>query len=440
MLLVYSHRISPRLKFSFGHLIKRILGLQVNFTTDAEVFLAHEGPKMSYTNQPIGDEFFVHSHRLLFEQGISDLDVHVQNWDETVCFFSRGEVSDLPFDIFAASFYLLSRYEEYQPHVPDAFGRFSFRSSLAFKHNFLDQPVVDIWAYKLRDALKIRFPSMVFPNRVFQVQPIIDVPLAYQYKYQGSVRTVNGILNDLIHFRFSFLYARLLVLMNFRKDPFDSFNYLINKQKKFKRRFIVTFLVGKYSTYDNNLSLNKAAFVALIKSIADYSMVGIKNSYLNLLNLAEMKSDKEHLEAVINRPIVGSRNSYNKLNLPNSYRHLIELEVHRDFSMGYHDAIGFRAGTCTPFLFYDMDFEIQTPLELHSFHVMDASLLSYRSLLDKQQRLDQLIQTVKKVNGTLVFLVHNYTFGKSDTWQGFRSLFTNFLNAEHSPTSEKNRK
>ena len=244
------------------------------------------------------------------------------------------------------------------------------------------------------------------------------------------MRTINGILNDLIQFRFNLLYTRLLVLLDFRKDPFDSYNYLINKQKQFKRRFIFTFLVGKYSTYDNNLSLNKKAFVTLIKSIADYSLVGIKNSYLNLSSLVDLKRDKERLEAVTNRPVIGSRNSYNKLNLPNSYRHLIELEIHRDFSMGYHDAIGFRAGTCTPLLFYDMDFEIQTPLELHSFHVMDASLLKYRSLLDKQQQLEVLVQTVRRVNGTLGFLFHNYTFGKSETWNGFRTLFTDFLNSE----------
>ena len=73
MLLVYSHRISPRLKFSFGHLIKRILGLQVNYTDDADLFLMHEGPKLSYTHKPLSNEFFIHCHRLLFEQGISDV-------------------------------------------------------------------------------------------------------------------------------------------------------------------------------------------------------------------------------------------------------------------------------------------------------------------------------------------------------------------------------
>ena len=50
------------------------------------------------------------------------------------------------------------------------------------------------------------------------------------------------------------------------------------------------------------------------------------------------------------------------VHLPDVPRHLVELEIQRDFTMVYRNAIGFRAGTCTPFLFYDLDFEIKTPL------------------------------------------------------------------------------
>ena len=39
-------------------------------------------------------------------------------------FFEQTENSALPFDVFAAGFYLLSRYEEYLPHIKDRFHRF----------------------------------------------------------------------------------------------------------------------------------------------------------------------------------------------------------------------------------------------------------------------------------------------------------------------------
>ena len=113
MLLVYTHKLTPRVNYTFKQICTRILGIPVSFTTKVEELIAHDSLKMSYTNQPLGNEFHVRSHRLLFEQGLSDLEINVQNWKYTKCFFSAGEKSDLPFDIFAATFYLLSRYEEY---------------------------------------------------------------------------------------------------------------------------------------------------------------------------------------------------------------------------------------------------------------------------------------------------------------------------------------
>src|SRR5690606_23743124 len=117
MLLVYTHKITPRVKYIFKHICTRVLGIEVSFTTIIEEFIAHDSLKMSYTKQPLGSEFFVKSHEILFEQGLSDVELNVHPWDTTKAFFFNGDKGALPFDIFAASFYLLSRYEEYLPHV-----------------------------------------------------------------------------------------------------------------------------------------------------------------------------------------------------------------------------------------------------------------------------------------------------------------------------------
>jgi hypothetical protein len=427
MLLVYTHKITPRLRFTFKHLCKRILGFEVGFTSKIEDFIAHDNLKMSYTKQPLSSELFVRSHSLLFEQGLSDIDIKVQPWEETKAFFSTGERSDLPFDIFAASFYLLSRYEEYLPHVKDEFGRFTAQESLAYKKRFLNQPVVDIWAYKLKALLKTRFPQFKFPDRAYRVKPVIDVPMAYYFRQKGLLRTIGGTLNDIVRFRLKQMYQRYSVLMGFKRDPYDTFKWIITKQKQHSFKFLVLFLIGDYSTYDKNINSSKKEFVSLIKSVADYCDVGLKASYFSLDNVALLKKEKLKMEAIINTELKAVRNSFSKLNLPISYRNLIELDIFNDYSMGYVDTLGFRAGTCTPFQFYDLDYEVQTPLKINPYHMLDFGLLKYKSQLDKSEHLLKLMQEVKAVNGIFVPIFHNYSFSDMERWEGFKALFTTIL-------------
>ncbi|WP_452222894.1 polysaccharide deacetylase family protein [Lacinutrix chionoecetis] len=429
MLLIYTHKITPRLRYTFKQICTRILEIPVSFTTKIEDFIAHDSLKISYTRQPLSNEIFVRSHELLFEQGISDVDIKVTDWERTKCFFPNGEQSALPFDIFAASFYLLSRYEEYLPHVKDEFGRFTAKESLAFNNGFLHQPVVDIWALKFKELLQEQFPDFHFPERSYKITPVIDVPSAYSYKLKGIMRTVGGTFRDLFRLRLKDIYKRFSVLFGFQNDPFDNFKYIINRQKQVKDKFIFFFLIGDFSTYDKNINAQKSKFISLIKQVGDYSKIGLKVSYFALDNIAILKTEKLRMEAIINQNLYASRQSYSKLNLPESYRNLVELEIPEDFTMGYINQIGFRAGTCTPFFFYDLDYEIQTPLRINSYHVLDNALLKHHSFLDKKMHLNRIIDEVKKVNGEFVPVFHNYTFGTDENWVHYKELFNIILDS-----------
>ncbi|MCC1484716.1 polysaccharide deacetylase family protein [Winogradskyella immobilis] len=429
MLLVYTHKITPRLRYTFKHICKRILNIDVDFTSKVEDFIAHNSLKMSYTKQPLSNEVFVKSHELLFEQGLSDIDVNVQKWDDTKGFFTTGDRSNLPFDIFAASFYLLSRYEEYLPHVKDDYGRFLSSESIAKKHNFLQQPIVDIWAYKLQEVLKIRFPDFEFPKRKYNVQPVIDVPSAFYFKQKGLLRTIGGFFADVFRLRFKQLYQRTSVLSGFKRDPYDTFKWIINRQKTCNYKFTVFFLIGNYSTYDKNISVNKKQFVSLIKSVGDYCNIGLKASYFALEDIELLKKEKQKLESITKVDLDAVRNSFSKLNLPKTYRNLVELEIHKDYTMGYVNELGFRAGTCTPFQFYDLDYEVQTPLQINPYHCLDYVLLKHKSLLDKREHLQRFISEIKAVNGTFVPVFHNYSFADHTRWEGFKELFNIILDS-----------
>jgi hypothetical protein len=431
MLLIYTPKINTRLTYIFKHFFTRILLIDIEFTTQVNDFVAHSGPKMTYAKQPLGTEFFVQSKELLFEQGVSDIEIKVSDWEETKCFFKVNEKSSVPFDVFAASFYLLSRYEEYLPHVKDQHERFPAEESLAYNNGFLDKPVIDIWAYKLLYLLKERFPEMEIQTKNFQFISTIDVDCAFAYKHKGIIRNTGGFIKDLTSFEFRNFWYRLLVLLKLRPDPYNTFDWLLKMKKRHEIDMIFFFLVSEYTTYDKNISINNNHFQSLIKGIADYVPVGLHPSYFTMRKELKLKKEKKRLENIINTPITKSRQHYLRVDLPETYQNLVDLEVAEDYSMGYSQQYGFRASTCTPFYFYDMEFEIQTPLKLVPFAVMDVTLKDYLQFSNRKTlaTILELAKEVKKVNGTFVTLMHNETFNKFGRFKNWQLMYEKMVKA-----------
>ena len=430
MILVYTPKITRRIEYIFTHIFINIIGLKVNFTSKVDDFVSFEGPKLSYAPKKLSNEFYIKSNLILLEQGFSDIDIDIKNWENSKCFF-YNENGTIPFDIFAASFYLISRYEEYLPHLKDVYGRFSYQESIAHKNDFLEDPVIDIWAYKLKESLYSFFPNITFKNRKFKVRTIIDVPSVYYYKNKGFLRTIGGVFTDLVRFRPKNIYARLLVIFRLKKDPYDTFNWIINKQKQVSDKFLFFFLVGKFSTFDKNISLVKQSFINIIKLVSDYSKIGLKLSFFALSNLDTLKKEKADIESITNRDLTFSRNSFSKVILPINYRNLIKLNIREDYTMGYVNKIGFRASTCTPFLFYDIDNDIRTPLLINPYNLMDYSLLKINSFLDKKEKVIEIIDKVKSVNGTFTSVFHNYSFSTEIRWNRFKEIFEIIINSNN---------
>ncbi|HBT10566.1 MAG TPA: hypothetical protein DEB18_14340, partial [Leeuwenhoekiella sp.] len=134
------------------------------------------------------------------------------------CFFVTGTKSALPYDIFAAAFVLLSRYEEFLPHVKDEQGRFPATESLGYQEEFLTQPVIDVWAYYFKEVLQEKYPDYNFEHRKFSFQALVDVEQAYEMYGIGIMRWVTNFLGDLVKLQFSKILLRLQVSLGLRKD------------------------------------------------------------------------------------------------------------------------------------------------------------------------------------------------------------------------------
>lgn len=402
--------------------------MPISFTTKVEEFVAHSGPKITYTKTALGKEFFIKNNPLLFEQGINEVSINLRKWDDVPCFFPTGELSSIPFDIFAASFYLITRYEEYQPYVADDKGRFSATQSLAFQGEFLEQPVIDIWAYKLLERLQEKYPDYNFPKRKFQFVATINVNEAYAFRHKGVIRNIGGLFSDLVKFDFERFSRRVLVLLRIKSDPFNSYDKIIELGKKYNIRTVFFFLFSQYTTFDTNVSFTKRQYKLLIKSIIDYVPFGQLFSYYTMKSQGRTNKEKNHFESVVNRPVTKSRQHLNRLEMPKTYQNLIDIGVTEEYSMGYDTHCGFRASTCAPFYFYDLDYEIQTPLLIMPFAVMDKTLIEQK-LTSREAflKIKQLQHEVHQVNGNFIMTFHSDTFSDMLSNKKWANLYEEIL-------------
>ena len=142
MLLLYSHTITPRLRYIVDFVSKELFEEPIRITTDAKYYRTYTEPRINYSDQPIEGCLQIVPHTILFDHGIRDYHLQVAYHEQFKKIFFKNSAGDMPFDFFAASFWLLSRYEEYLPFKPDAHGRFHYRSSLAYQYDFIHFPIV----------------------------------------------------------------------------------------------------------------------------------------------------------------------------------------------------------------------------------------------------------------------------------------------------------
>jgi hypothetical protein len=321
---------------------------------------------------------------------------------------------------------LLSRYEEYLPHVKDELGRFPYTESLAWKHNFLHQPVVDLWAYKFGAHLHKAFPELAQNKRTIQNIVVIESKRPFEFLYRGFLRTLLGFVSDLYKLRLGRLVWRAQVLFGLRKDPYDTFKWIIKLSKSSKARVILFFLLGEGYTFRETLKTNRQGYVNLIKLVADYLEIGMILSYHFLSDLPRLINEKQQLESYTRRVLQASFNDRQKVKLPEVYRNLVEAEIAQDYSMYYYNQFGFRAGTCTSFLFYDLEYEVKTPLEL--MPVVGKTLaLRENPVSNIEQTFTSFYQSVESVGGHFIMVFSNRDFEPNKDNKIWRYLFSEKL-------------
>lgn len=398
--LIYTPKITSRIQYIFDFVLNEFSGIDFELTANIQFFEASNLPKINYSKEKVSDEIHLISDEFMFENGISG----------KVKFKELNEIGKL--------FFTLSRYEEYLPQEKDIHGRIS---GIGKVHK---TPFVDEWILKFQEELKSKCSELEFKKRQFEMVLTCDVDQAWKYKNKGFKRTYGAFLKDLIKLDWKEIDKRINVISGKEVDDYDTFEIfkiLRQAQRDKNFRMIFFWLMADYGRFDKNNPVENSFFQHKIKDISEWAEIGIHPSYISNLSKENLKTEIKRLQKISGKKITKSRQHFIRLNLPETYQNLIQLGIEEDYTMAYADETGFRAGTCTPFYWYDLTKEEKTSLKIHSFCAMDVTLRNYMKLNPEEAivELFRLKKEIQKVNGQMITLFHNSNFnGEWEGWKG----------------------
>lgn len=432
-MLVYSPHITPRLQYIAGFIGKEIRGEPFTLTSDINYFSDYPDPKINYSRKRHGNgEFFIFNHSLLEENFICEQEIscfEAGNRTPGMKAFFRTD-GDYPFDVFAAAFYLLSRYEEYLPHKKDKYGRYAHENSLAFKEGFLQVPMVNLWLEDFKKAIKEKFPALTFRSSPFRFQPTYDIDEAFAFINKNPLRVTAGLIRSAIYGEWKILKRQLEVAKKQASDPYDAYDWLNDLHEKYRLNpvyfFHMAFQKGKY---DKNISPSHPALHQLIRRHADKYSLGIHPSWKSNDKEGLLKQEIRLLENISAKKITSSRQHYIRFTLPHTFRRLQDAGIRDDYSMGYGSINGFRASVASEFYWYDLEKEQTTSLLLHPFCFMETNSFFEQKYLPQRafEEMMHYYHVVKSVNGLLIFIWHNSFLGSHPHFTGWKEIYREFV-------------
>ncbi|MFL2591099.1 MAG: DUF7033 domain-containing protein [Flavobacteriaceae bacterium] len=413
MILIYCYKGSPRIEYIFNHIFKFILNKQFSITYSKTEFIDYRGYKFSYANAPISDELFFQSIGLLHERGLENYEVKIFKWENVKCFFKVGEKSSIPFDIFSAIFFLLSRYEEYMPHTGNKIGQFNYNESIAYKEEFLEIPLVDIWIEKFKSILenKIKLKCKMVSNN--QIKSIL-ISSINPYKYTNKYPFESFLIwfKNLIKLNLWEVIEHFFVFLRIKVDPWEMDDYLKKILLASNKEILFFFSFSSESYFKNETPKTNENFRKYIKEVSDNFEIGLLPSNKALKNPKTFQLESLNISNLVNIKVVKMLFQDGLKKTSQDYKNFLSVENANDFSMGYIDAFGYRASTCSSFFFYDLSNETKTNLLVTPF-IAHFKLIDKTSLSKAISKIQKFNEIGKKYYGSFSIILNNEIFENS---------------------------
>ncbi len=427
MIRIAAAHITPRLKYSADFVFRIWLGIPYSLyelSADAEPnqMAIFYGSNEGVAHGKWG--LHVPACGLLHQRGVHPVEIIWDRWDELPVLFPVKE-GDLPFDLFAAVFFCLSRYEEYGTVQRDAHGRYPSAASVL--KPYIERPLVDEWLLAFEQLLIHRGLMEKPALRNLRWINTIDIDIAYAYRGRGVLRGIGAYGKDLLGGKWSRIRERFCVLSGLQSDPYDTYE-LVRTVSENAGETVFFVLCGERGGLDINLNPKSRSMRNLIALLNRWAVLGIHPSYASHTDASILAAEVALLSEILESEVICSRQHFLKFHLPDTYQLLAAAGIKRDYSMGYADAIGFRSGTAHPHLFYNLLRDETTELELVPLIAMDSAMLHYMKLTPAEAlaKLNDLWAKATPTGGNFITLWHNHSLSERDEWKGWRDVYKSF--------------
>jgi hypothetical protein len=422
MIVIYSPEENiKRLNYVSQHIFGNILCTEFKIVNNKADYFLHRGACINYSKEPLYHGLQIVPQGLLFETGIHKiLDMKESVWKNFFCFFKQKS-GHIPFDLFSAAFYLLTSYEEYILKQTDEHDRFDVNSSLLYRNDSLEIPLIDRWAYGLKEELGKRYPNFKCKLREYRFISTIDVDHPFLYRYKGFVKSTGAMLRDFLKFDYHSLRERLRVIFHLDPDIYmQTIEEIDDFHKKAGRTYYLFVLLGQTGKYGRSTIKPTVYYNNYLKNL-DKVTIGQHPSYDTYLNPDLLIREKKELEEILGRQVTVNRRHYFRIICPQSFRESILAGYKEDFSFGFAKTPGFRSGTAIPYYFYDVEQDTLSDLLIRPTVMMDSTLITHLGYSPEYAllKMEQLADECKKSGGDYLCLWHNSNLAgeKNKLWK-----------------------
>lgn len=435
MVYVFSKINTPRLIYTL-QLAGELLGTELVLVHSPELILAFGQPFINYSETRLGQAenaiSIIPSGFLSETEVRPNFEPETGNWLGLVTIFPNNNPL-VPFDLFSAIFYLVSRYEEYSNFQADAHGRYACEFSFAYKHHVLLKPIVEYWLLAFSELLKGKFPEMSFFNQSsFEICPTIDVDNAWAFKNKGLWQNIGSGLGALLKGNLQNVSLRCKTMQG-EPDPYHTYEQIMNLHKVLNLKANWFFLFSEKGKYDKGVSPQNKALHSLIRQIAETENVGIHPSYASFEKPEKLVKEVGQLAGILGNPVLNSRNHYIRFKLPDTYIALLAAGIRHDWSMGYATSPGFRAGLSRAFWWFNLAENRVTYLRVHPFCFMESTQRFHKSQSPAEalEVARTLVDELEPVFGCFTPVFHNESVGGKLAWEGWGGLYEEVLKVGH---------